>query len=41
MKISLYLCNRKGEKFTKVEKLADAKAHSEVAVGIGKISIKQ
>ena len=41
MKNSPYLCKRKGEKFTKVENFANAKAHSEVAVGIGKISIKQ
>ncbi len=32
MKISPYLCKRKGEKFTKVEKIANAEAHSEVIV---------
>ena len=38
MKLLLYICTRKSEKFTKVEQLAGAKAHSEVATEIGQIS---
>jgi len=40
MKTLSYLCTSNGENFTKVEQLAGAKAHSEVATEIGQISKK-